>query len=617
MKSSTTSFGSWTNNNYPFLGWARSSTSTVSAYSGNSNINSSFFENVYYKKYSEQKAAKSIDLYAVWQAPKKVKVVFNKNDETGAIATQQFTAGTKGNKFGYNTDGTPKWKQTSQFGNWDRTGYKLLGWSTIKSDTKAMYNIYSGVTDNWINSRTSSTITLYAIWAKEKSILSSEKSKTITVKFYKNDGTNIKATQSFTLGVKGNKFGYNTDGTPKWKQTGQFGNWDREGYELLGWSTNKNTTKAAYSIYSNVNDNWINSRTSSTVTLYAIWVENVDVALFIGQSNMVGYADHRIAEVIGKSQGTKVTDNEKQIAWKNFAKKYEKDLKNIGDDILKNTSSFAYTKVSMPTGVAFEYKYLENELIDISTNPTTFGEKLVYNSNNKNIERAQSNNLISSEASKGTNIIPYFAERYYKNTGRKLVIVHVARSGRPIYSFLPYDKCLDIRKNVVKLQSEVCEYAYETMVKKYQKAEAYLEAKNYKVKNKFYVVYQGEFDSGNSNSAKYYEANLEKLHKQLTETGLKLSFGAVIHTVREGNKAPYVDAGIEQIHTAKENLIKKYRDKNNGIILGSRFAYEEYSNGNKSLFIPNPNNMHLHSAALSRIGRDTAINVSNYIAKRK
>ena len=102
--------------------------------------------------------------------PKKVNVIFNKNDGSGNTANQTFTYAESGNRFGYNRDGTPKWGNNSgQFGAWDRTGYTLLGWSESPSATTATYSIYSNVSDSWINSKVpdpnaSGTVNLYAVW---------------------------------------------------------------------------------------------------------------------------------------------------------------------------------------------------------------------------------------------------------------------------------------------------------------------------------------------------------------------------------------------------------------------------------------------------------------------
>ncbi len=109
--------------------------------------------------------AQSMTITAKNWTPKTVKVTFNRNTSSSDTTTlsQTFTYAASGNKFGYNTNGNPTWAQTGQFGGWDRTGYKLLGWSTDKNATTATYSVYSGVNDSWINSN-SPSVTLYAIW---------------------------------------------------------------------------------------------------------------------------------------------------------------------------------------------------------------------------------------------------------------------------------------------------------------------------------------------------------------------------------------------------------------------------------------------------------------------
>ena len=156
--------------------------------------------------------------------------------------------------------------------------------------------------------------------------------KKIKVTFHKNDGSGSTVTQIFMIGAGNNKFGYKEDGTPKWGRTGQFGRWDRDGYRLLGWSLSPTGTRAKYSIYSGVKDEWIRSYGPS-VDLYAVWGEYVDLALLFGQSNMVGYAGNVNYE-----------QNHKNIPF------------GIDDDIINNYHSYAYTEVSMKNNVAFEYR---------------------------------------------------------------------------------------------------------------------------------------------------------------------------------------------------------------------------------------------------------------------
>ncbi len=94
--------------------------------------------------------------------------------------------------------------------------------------------------------------------------------KVLKVTYHKNDGSNTTATQTFTYGVTGNKFGYNTDGTPKWPQTGKFGTWTNDSFGLLGWSKSQTATTKTWDVYNTVSDDWIESN-YPTIDLYAVW----------------------------------------------------------------------------------------------------------------------------------------------------------------------------------------------------------------------------------------------------------------------------------------------------------------------------------------------------------
>ena len=136
-----------------------------------------------------------------------------------------------------------------------KTGYNFSGWYTAtiggtKVTSSSTYNVEGNQT-------------LYARC----------NAKTVKVTFNKNDGSGDTVSQSFTYGVSGNRFGYNTDGSYKWGNSGQFGSWDRSGYTMKGWSTSSNASSETYSTYSGVADGWINSN-SPSITLYAVWIEN-------------------------------------------------------------------------------------------------------------------------------------------------------------------------------------------------------------------------------------------------------------------------------------------------------------------------------------------------------
>lgn len=108
--------------------------------------------------------------------------------------------------------------------------------------------------------------------------------KQITVKFYRN--LDIKDTytvsESFVTGTPNNRFGYKSDGSGRYNPMNDgnkgFGQWTKDGYELLGWSDNRNATEAKYKTYSGVTDNWISSN-KSVVNLYAVWKEIKSVPL--------------------------------------------------------------------------------------------------------------------------------------------------------------------------------------------------------------------------------------------------------------------------------------------------------------------------------------------------
>ena len=183
-----------------------------------------------------------------------------KNSNTFKVLPSTYTVTYNSN--GCGNDCNPKTKTVTygeEYGELctiNKTGYKFSGWYTAtnggtKITSSSTYNIESDQT-------------LYARCS----------AKTVNVTFNKNDGSGETASQSFTYGASGNRFGYNTDGSYKWGSSGQFGSWDRNGYTLKGWSTSSNASSATYSTYSGVADGWINSN-SPSIMLYAVWIENI------------------------------------------------------------------------------------------------------------------------------------------------------------------------------------------------------------------------------------------------------------------------------------------------------------------------------------------------------
>ena len=309
----------------------------------------------------------------------------------------------------------------------------------------------------------------------------------------------------------------------------------------------------------------VKSKNNIIATCIVEVFDHVDLVLMWGQSNMVGRAGKYASEI--------TIDNSLY-------------LKNINNDILSNNKSYSRVIVNMPSNVAYEYKALSNSLLDINTNPTTFGEKLYYNNNTLSTSPA---NTIQDyiEKSSGTNMIPYFAKEYYERTNHKLVIVFAARGGTAIAQFLPTSRS--------KL--------YQTMVKKYQMAEKYLSDNNYIIDNKFYVVYQGEADL-RENIVSVYERDYLKVHKGLIND-LNLSFGAMVYMARG-------DMLYQKYLPALRNAQKKMVKENDSLIKGTDWPYIQlYEENNTSILCPDDNKLHLNAAALSQVGKQIAISIYN------
>ena len=141
----------------------------------------------------------------------------------------------------------------------DKTGYIFAGWFT--QDGKQVHNGDKLASDT--------AHTLSAHWT----------AKSVSVNFYRNqnkDDTGT-VTESFTYDVKNQKFGYKTDGTGRYSPMNDanvgFGAWTKTGYELLGWSADRNANTTTYSTYSDVSNEWINwiNSYSPSINLYAIW----------------------------------------------------------------------------------------------------------------------------------------------------------------------------------------------------------------------------------------------------------------------------------------------------------------------------------------------------------
>ena len=420
--------------------------------------------------------------------------------------------------------------------------------------------------------------------------------ESVTVIYHRNLNNNDTIELRQTL-VEGNENTYGIINDKKY----DFNSWDKS-KKLLGWSLKKDTRVPEYEIYDEVSDKWINDvhnkkietqTEKRVIDLYAIWAEDVDLVLFFGQSNMVGYT--------GMYKYEQETKDTRDIS------------KYIDSDIIKEYKTFNYVSVQVSENIAFDYKINsknEGTLEMITSKTKTLGEKSIY-INNKLRYSKKGDKYYSLLPSYGTNMIPQFAKTYYEETGNKMVSVMASNGGEPIRNFLP---STDSEYNDEQ-------HIYEAAKEKYLSAIEYLESNGYRVVNRFYVMYQGCSDATEelSKDNLYYDSYM-KVHNYLKKD-LGLSFGVIVETSWKINEKNDVDNYVKKIHEEQEKLIKNNKD----IILGSDLGYVAYDKEYKELFaleeVPVDdkvvnNSIHLTAASLSQIGKDSAKNVAKYLKNK-
>ena len=500
-----------------------------------------------------------------------------------------------------------------------KSGYTVpqgAEWNTKKDGTGISYSQSKSynASDFCDASKNDCTVVLYINWKSTK--------KTLNIKFDLNGGTI--ANPHGDVGVRNGLLSWNNgtttvasiNATSTIGKNGlvnynnpNFANIKKSGYIPQAgaeWNTKKDGTGKSYSqsVEYKASDFCNNKTSGCDVTLYLNWkpvqVQNkVDVVLMIGQSNMVGWAS-RGEDVTRKTKDTRKQDES-----------LYNDLNNPYDDtILKYYTSLNHVNYTIPKNVAWDYSYNADRFSDLYNNGkylTTFGETIL----------ASQNNVTSFEHSNGTNIVPYFALTYTKETGHKLAIIHAALGGKLIECFLPTND-----KNYTCDQKR---YMYETINAKYKKAIKHLQKNGYTIDNTFYVIMQGESNSLNkTNNYKTYYNNYMRVHNYLKKN-LGLKFGAIIYTSHRPSTRKNKDycKKIDLLHNEQVKLIKNNKD----IMLASDWGYKRYTenytpafglpahsyteNGKKVDVVDN--SIHFTSASLSKIGVDSAINISKRI----
>lgn len=335
-----------------------------------------------------------------------------------------------------------------------------------------------------------------------------------------------------------------------------------------------------------------------------------DVILFWGQSNMVGYC--------GLKQNERVKDIRFDFTNLNDVDEYSK-ISGIDKRILSGNLQMNWVQINHKPNTAYEYIYSSDNLVQITDNTKVLGEKLKYNVISKKLE-VPSDKSFSIQKSYGTNMIPQFCKTYYEKTGHKVIAVLAANGGEKIANFLP---TTDREYGDTKRQM-----IYESMVEKFRATIDYMVRNNLKIGNRIWVAFQGEADVRRT-STEEYKHLYQKVHDNL-KRDLKITKGAIVETSHAIGTDLYLQ--VNNINKAQKQLALENKD----IIIGSSYAYDRYipnektynsvsyynkiftdNNGNKlpyaqafkiascSVCYPD-NRIHLTSAALSQIGKETA-----------
>ena len=361
-----------------------------------------------------------------------------------------------------------------------------------------------------------------------------------------------------------------------------------------------------------------------------------DVILFWGQSNMVGRAGNKPTSDAGTIGEDKKDTRLESLGAATFSSRSGIDI-----DIVNNYKRMDYVDIDYGEGNVYQYSYIKKTLspLDAKYNESTGEIVLRYGTgvtDGKAKYRTGENIPITSteytgtekyslEISSGTGLPSMFAKKWYDTTGHKVIIVHAANGGEKISHFLPENA----EGNTDHKQ------IYENIRDKYLAAIQYMNDNNLTIGNKFYVVFQGESDCSSTSTAKY-EETYTRVHDNIMND-LKLKFGVIIETSRTvGSCDSGGNAGVQNIHTAQENLIQN----NSDIVFGSDYSYRTYvpceneytaANG-YDMSIPyatalanaelgvcvspvsaSGNKIHFNSAALSQMGLESATNALTYL----
>lgn len=385
-----------------------------------------------------------------------------------------------------------------------------------------------------------------------------------------------------------------------------------------------------------------------------------DIILFWGQSNNIGYSN--VSSSVTMPGGFNRNDINSIYS---FSEKTDIDV-----DILQNTYSECLVKTPIPSGIAYFYRALSDEMEEITPNTTILGDgwgdaesvSVPYNTWHGMRYDPSTGELVkyvhgqgpylSLETSGAVNMIPEFCRSYYEATGHGVIVVNAGVGGAAIQEFLPVS-------DADHLALDGRNYLYEAMKENFLRArdgaDIWLTGKGAVLGDSYWVSFQGEsnvFDDTSSQSDRtakdayevYFNRVISNLRNELDMRG-----GAIVETAFDINNA-YAANGVQQIHNSQENIIAANPD----VILGSDFVYNHYVPdidvyyGNSDIFYSelrcqysslnyykdstgadmeyftalerallvtchnNGNLIHFHSATLSQVGRECAYALADF-----
>lgn len=341
-----------------------------------------------------------------------------------------------------------------------------------------------------------------------------------------------------------------------------------------------------------------------------------DIILFFGQSNLVGESyptdlqfDNGSAEAVAEAAAQT----------------------GIDADIVQNAVDNTRTFVEQIPDTVYEYSLLDNEFYPIEEGMRTGKDRKLAGAvawdpassswvSTSVVEPSLPNAFARSNM---VNMVPEFCSSYHRLTGHKVIAVLCALGGVPIQAYLPMD---DPGYLAPLQEGSDYAYMYKGVVDSFNGALNRAAQNGWNVAGRYFVSFQGESDIYNPSYNDYYM----QVVRQWQQLGI--TKGALVETSFTIGE-PLGAQAVQEMHLRQEKLIVD----NPCLVLGSSFDFDHYvpDKSNYNAFwkgkwndadwedayglarlvtdAAEQNRIHLNSAALTQIGRETAENLAAFV----